>query len=409
MHLLQTLKYRQTRKVVATRPNNSFGCFLALPYELRRRIWIEYLQESTPLVYRFCIRYNLRSRVRYTQGRVYDIYHYAPEPDDTVILDTPTYGYHGGIEWQNLVRSTLASRATLATCQESRQIALKFLPHSLPFRELPVGWTNDGYKLDEPADGSNYPEYILRFHGARDIIVFQDATWADQEAVVKISELQGRVPDAFLWMEHVGISMRSFACGHRLDPGGEYGSYGVTENECACSTNVCRDACQYEPLPRFLSCFPSLKAFYIARVSSDFDDGGDELTGTSTSLESADCHCETTKDSGKGSEPEHTWSIIKSSDIDRWCVVWDERTGCIPVHSRVGLVRQYWRSNFPYYKEMEHLDIRFIRRLDPGGIREIEKEDIVIEDGAAARARKVLRLVLTSLAKVRRRLSNVQH
>jgi len=341
--------------------------------------------------------------VRYTEGRHYEIYHYAPKPDDTVILEAPMTSIN--MTWQNLRRSTQASRATLATSQESRQIALKHLPHSIPFRLHPIKWINDKGEVEEPADGSNHYEHILRFNGARDIIVFQDATWADQEAVVKISKLQGRVPDAFMEMEHVGISMRSFICGNRLDPGGERGSYGVTENECDCSTGVCRDACQYEPLPHFLSCFPALKAFYIARVSTDAEDGGDEVTGTSAPIENADCHCKFYKDGDISSEPEHKWPVIKSSDIDRWCVVWDERTGCIPVHSCVGIVRQYWRSNFPYYKEMEHLDIRFIRRIDPASNRELENEDLMMEDRAATRTGKVLRSLLTSLSKVSKQFS----
>jgi hypothetical protein len=402
-------EHRQARKIATIRPDRSFSCLLALPYELRRQVWIEYLQESTPLVYRFSIRYNLHSRVRYTEGAFYETYHYAPQPNDTVVLAAPAYHYYGSIQWQNLVHSTSASRATLATCQESRQIALKFLPHSLPFRRLPVCWTvpQAKAKLEEPADGSNYPEYILHFNGARDIIVFQDATWEDQEAVVKISQLQGRVPDAFMWMEHVGISMRSFACGHRSDPGGEPGSYGVTRSECACSTDACRDACQYEPLPRFLSCFPSLKAFYIARVSRDYEDGGDELTGRSISLENADCHCGANLNEEITVEPQHSWSVIKSSDINRWCVVWDERTGCIPVHSRIGLLRQYWRPNFPYYKEMKHLDIKFIRRLDPGDIRDDKKVDMVVDNVVAAKTRKeMLKYRLLSILRATKHLLN---
>jgi hypothetical protein len=383
-------EHKQARKMTTTRQDRSFTCFLALPYELRRKVWIEHLQESTPLIYRFRIRYNLHSRVRYTEGEFYSTYHYAPQLNDRVVLSAPTPHYYGNPEWQNLVNSTSASRATLTTCQESRQIALEFLPHSLPFRRLPVCWTDpeNNATLEEPADGSNYPEYILHYNGARDIIVFQDATWEDQEAVFKISQLQCRVPDAFMGMEHVGISIRSFACGHRSDPGGEFSSYGVTRNQCACSTDACRDACRFEPLPRFLSCFPSLKTFYIARVSDDGYDGGDTLTGMPVSLENADCHCRDSLNEELSVERKHSWSVIKSADINRWCVVWDERTGCIPVHSRVELTRRYWRPNFPYYKEMKHLDIKFIRRLDPGGIREDPEVDVVVDSVVAANTRK---------------------
>ncbi|KAH8881214.1 hypothetical protein GQ53DRAFT_832561 [Thozetella sp. PMI_491] len=231
-------------------------------------------------------------------------------------------------------------------------------------------WNMKEKSQDDPADGSNHPEYSLRFNGARDIIVFHFADWEAQEAVAKISERQGRVPVAFLQMEHVGISISSFATGHRLRGGGHHGSYGVSEARCDCSTDACRDVCQFDPLPHFLSCFPSLKSFYIARVAHKHEDFGDEETGATTVLENADCHCGTSKDGEIASGLNHNWPNIKSSDLDRWCVVWDERTGCIPAHGVIGNIRHAWRPNFPYYKELEHLNIRFIRRMDPGGICE---------------------------------------
>jgi hypothetical protein len=323
------------------------------------------------MIYRFYIRYNLGSQVWLGEGHSHEAYDYVPTPNDTIILQLAAENWPWTSGLANFVRSTSASRAALATSSESRQVALELLPHCIPFRDLPRGWTNRGSDYDDPVDGSNYPEHVLRFNGARDIIVFQYAMWDEQNAVVKICELQNRVPDAFLHMEHVGISLRSFARGHSLAGPMHGGSYGVSPPRCNCSTEVCHGgACQYEPLPRFLACFPSLKAFYIARVSPDAEDNEDQPDGKPTAVENADCHCGPGTDGALSGEPRHEWPIIKSSDLDRWCVVYDERTGCFPEIHLMSYVRQHWRANFPYYRQMEHLDIKFVRRMDPGGIRD---------------------------------------
>jgi hypothetical protein len=345
--------------------NSKFHGFSLLPYELRARIWTEHLENATPLVYRFKIRYNLRSRVK--SGWIYDcdLYHYNAQPDDVVILEPggseiPFLRITASEHRRTLASSTLASRTTLATCSESRQLATRLLPDSLPFRILPPRWTDEMENQESLPDGTGYPEYVLRFNGARDIIIFH-ANWEDQEAVINISKLGGP-PASFSQMQHIGLTIGSFDYGHG-DTCNIFGpSYGISRDECRCLTDDCTDACQLEPLPRFLACFPSLQSFYIARISNDGADYGDVSESVWTRLADASCHCEPRSES---SEPKHVWPTIKSADIDRLCVVWDERTGCFPTHYLIDVIRQGWRSHFPYYQALEHLNIRFLRRLDP--------------------------------------------
>ncbi|KAH8880485.1 hypothetical protein GQ53DRAFT_536695 [Thozetella sp. PMI_491] len=343
--------------------NQNFHYFPLLPYELRAQIWRELLRDATPLVYKMMIQYNRRSLVRGSRLGL-PIYHYNAQPDDVVILDPGIEGRYDQDEAEphrrQLAACTFASRAALATCSESRQLAVGLLPDSLPFRMLPHCWTEEGDWLDEPADGSGCPEYVLRFNGARDIVLFH-ADWEDQEAVVKISELRGP-PIPFTRMQHIGLTVRSLERGHADRDNYWDLCYGVNPAECMCSTPACSDACRLEPLPRFLACFPSLKTFYLARVSSDTVDAGDQSMYDWTREEDATCHCEPEPRSG---EPKHKWPIIRVSDIDRWCVAWDERTDCFPIHYLVEEIRQGWRSHFPYYKALDHLDIKFLRRLDP--------------------------------------------
>lgn len=345
-----------------------FHPFLKLPYELRAKIWMDHLKEATPLVYRLKIQYSLRSRVRsdviYGHNIYHNIHHYIAKPKDTVILKPIAFDGYGKEQLPNLIRSTSASRTALATCTESRQIALKILPDSLPFRKLPRFWTQFDDTKDDPADGTAYPEYILRFNGAKDIIIFH-ASWENQEAVVEISKFQGYPPEGFSRMQHIGLTVGALDEGHSLHSVMST-AYGVHRAECQCSTVDCHDVCRLEPLPHFLACFPLLKTFYIAQVS-DFGSDHDRKNRKGAYLEDAGCRCETEEGRVGGSAEKHIWSTIRSSDIDRWCVAWDERTGCFRTNYIVKAIRQYWRPNFPYYKALEHLDIKFLRRLDPGG------------------------------------------
>ncbi|KIN03391.1 hypothetical protein OIDMADRAFT_143054 [Oidiodendron maius Zn] len=318
-----------------------FYPFLELPYELRAKIWMEHLKEATPLLYRFEIQYSLRSRVRSDIIYDHNIYHYVAKPKDTVILKPIAFDGYDEEQLPNLIRSTLSSRTALATCTESRQIALKILPDSLPFRKLPRLWTLFDDTKDDPADGTAYPEYILRFNGAKDIIIFH-ASWENQEAVVEISKFQGYSPDGFSRMQHIGLTVGALDEGHGYHSAVISTAYGVNPAECRCSTVDCHDV-------------------------SDLGSDHDRKNRKGAYLEDAGCRCETEEGRVGGSAKKHIWSTIRSSDIDRWCVAWDERTGCFRTNYIVKAIRENWRPNFPYYKALEHLDIKFLRRLDPGG------------------------------------------
>ena len=342
----------------------TFHAFPLLPPELRAQIWTEHLHDATPLVYRFKIQYNLRSRVKsgWCDG---DLYRYNAQPDDTVILEPagPYFPFDPPAKFQDrqtLALSTLAARSALATCLESREVAQRLLPDSLSFRILPRRWTDGTGGQEHPSDGTGYTEYILRFNGARDIVIFH-ANWEDQGAVTEIAKLHG-APAAFSQMQHIGLTVGSLDFGHGMSCGMGRASYGVAWDECRCSTAACSDVCQLEPLPGFLANFPSLRTFYIARISDDIADYGDSSDSVFTRLEDASCRCEPRA----GSDGlNHAWPTFKSADTDRWCVAWDERTGCFPTQYIITDIRLGWRSHFPYYQALEHLDIKFLRRLDP--------------------------------------------
>jgi hypothetical protein len=234
--------------------------FERLPPELRREIWFSFLQDAQPLVYQLCLRYSERSRAQTGfSGRI-PVYHYFPTSADQVVFELAAYTTQSSLAYvstryrPNLIHATQCARTTLAICKEARDVALTHLPHSLSFHKLPRGWTCAGAHQADAADGSDYPDYTLHFHGGRDIFIF-DAFWKDQEAVSRICEMQGRVPNAFAHMTRIGIGVRNLWTGHaEHQPFGS--NYGVSCEECDCSTVACEDACRFDPLPKFVACFP---------------------------------------------------------------------------------------------------------------------------------------------------------
>jgi hypothetical protein len=144
-------------------------------------------------------------------------------------------------------------------------------PNTVRFRHFPWGWMHMESRRNKPRrtdtpDGAGFPESVPRFNGTKDIIVFF-ASWEDQEVAIKISNLRGSSPDDFLNICHVGIAVSSLGLQHRDHHAyGEWGGFRDARRHCQCETEECQDYCKDEPLPKFLSLFPSLETFYIAGV-----------------------------------------------------------------------------------------------------------------------------------------------
>lgn len=324
---------------VTEREISAFPFYTRLPLELRRKIWTYFLGDVTPQIYAFKLRYP--ERMSYNPRKNHLM------PGDQIFLQPLHVSQH--LKGQGATRH-IAS----ATCVESRQIMLELSPDTLKFRDLPYEWMCYPSRTADSPDAAGFPEYVLRYNGMKDIIVFH-AVWEDQEAAVKISDLMGSCLDDFLKMRHVGIADAAFNTTHDA-------TLTSTERyDCACTTAVCLDHCQREPLPRFLSLFPLLKTFYIVQepVGPIHSPGSQTRSGYRSTI----CPCPA--DAGS----KHKWPTIKSQGLDCWNVIYDERWPCpFPKCYIITKIRRRWRSNFPYYRPLNHLDIKFIRpwmcRLD---------------------------------------------
>jgi hypothetical protein len=328
-----------------------FYPFPRLPQELRHKIWTLYLSDATPQMYSFELRYPCRL--------THDPWCNNLRPSDQVFLQPlPCVIPDNKYFLQPLRASSTTRHIASATCVESRQVVLETCPDTLRFRHFPGGWMHSKYKspADRP-DGTGYPEYTLRFNATKDIIVFH-AGWEDQAAAVKVSELRGLPPDDFLKIRHVGIAVGSFRVQYRhMDT--QWGT-PFERNSCKCKTEVCQDYCKEEPLPKFLSLFPSLETFYVSGVpSGGVHKPGDQGHAGEGPSGDANCSCLNVRQ-------RHSWPMIRSPGVCGWFAIYDERSACpFPKFDPVEEIRQRWRPHFPYYRALDNLDIKFIQLWDP--------------------------------------------
>lgn len=314
--------------------------FNGLPYELRLKIWKFYLDE-TPQLYRFELSYP-------TGGGYFPHPRTIARPDDYLFIEpvlcmqsnaqTPESADERFLQpFRDMVKRR---RTASMTCRDSRQTVLDTLPDTLNFR-LHSGW--------KPAKR----EYTLRFNGARDIFIF-DTCWEDLDMAAQIIKLRGFPPDGFTKMQHVGLAVNHLrSCCVRYRHGRP--TYGTWKCEDNCATEACRDHCQLDPLPTFLSTFPLLEKFYIAGVpTSSTHKLGDRLEAGRQPPVYANCPCPIGY--------RHAWPLIRSRQACGWFLIYDESSSCpFPKFSRVEDLRQRWRSHFPYYDALNHLEIRFIQ------------------------------------------------
>jgi hypothetical protein len=218
---------------------------------------------------------------------------------------------------------------------------------------------NKPRRTDTP-DGASFPESVLRFNGTKEIIVFH-ASWEDQEAAIKISKLRHSSPDDLLNIRRVGIAVSSLRLQHQLQHDyGEWGRFRNARRHCQCETEECQDYCKDEPLPKFLSLFPSLETFYIAGVPEPgLHEPEAQIQAGKDHPRDSNCPCP--NDSQK-----HSWPIMRSPGVCGWFAIYDERSDCpFPKFYRIEKIRRDWRPHFPYYRALDYLEIRFIQLWDP--------------------------------------------
>jgi hypothetical protein len=232
-------------------------------------------------------------------------------------------------------------------------------PDTLRFRQFSWGWMRDP-PPDDSSDGEGWPEYVLHLNYAKDIIIFH-AFWADQGAAIKIAKFKGSPPADFFKIRHVGISLGSLTVVyHSHHTYGQRGEFRNHLGHCRCEAEECQDSCKEEPLPKFLSLSPSLEKFYIAgALDRVYHPPKDKLQAANGPSGEANCPCPT-------SGPRHSWPMIKTWDACGWFVIYDERSACLfPKSDRIEKIRRERRPHFPYYRALDHLEIRFIQLWDP--------------------------------------------
>jgi hypothetical protein len=341
-----------SRAASAEAGSATFHRYSRLPPELRRQIWQRFLEHVTPRIYRFELCYQEERR------REPPNFRHHPRPNATIIFRPRAYYAHHREKGNNLtafVKHTEYARIAGATCTESRQFLLELLPDAIPFRHLPHNWSQSKETANNHPNLAAYPEHILRINSARDIIVFH-APVDDQRSVVDILQKQGNVPEVFLKLRHVGLSLQSLQFKN-----GFAKSYGIDYRcEATHDADKCRDHCFEEPLPPLLACFPSLKTFYIAGITDYIDRRVFLASGSKLASNVGMIPCVCPDDGGGG--PKHWWPTVVVVDTNEQCVVYNERSGCkYPNLPLVEVVRHNWRSHFPYYKALEHLEVLFIQ------------------------------------------------
>ncbi|KAK8113401.1 HET-domain-containing protein [Apiospora sp. TS-2023a] len=344
----------------------SFHPYPRLPTELRQAIWQHYLdgEQRQPQVYVFEFRYPKRNLVATDPGldppdpdAIH--FHYQAQPEDRVVLQPFAYypGEGGGLagDLALLQASTAPWRAAAATCVESRQA---------------VG----------------FPSYALRFNAAEDVILFH-ANWTDLEAVIRMGQLSsGRAHESFAGIRNVGLGTRVLLQG--------WSSEGMPRcyrhRECPCDTDACPadDACRLEPLPGFLALFLQLRTLYLADarrvviapqyVSMMRSDCSFEFCDTFEGFPTDNEGWVVLEDGTRSlyrcpSKRGDAWPVFQAVDFVRRAVVaFDDRDGgcllpnhrsSLPWDPKVREIRRKWRRGFPYYKSLQHLEIKFMAEL----------------------------------------------
>jgi hypothetical protein len=359
----------------------AFELFPKLPPELRHQIWLDFLDDATPLIHTFTISYSRNGRSATTtpegdpqdpqdpQDPWYRVRRY--QPGDQVILKPVPRDWMDNRQLSpkslpGLPSATLVQRIASAVCIESRRAVLAAYPNVLRFYlHSPLLPDSVSERSPVPAverEGVSppHPGFVLRFNASRDVIVFH-AYVLNQVIAQRIAQLNKAPPDAFAGLRHVGINVAE---------GFSLRTYGFSLLprlprlcRCRCEGEECRDSCRKDLLTGFLSLFPNLETFYLAdtpalrgypRRMHDVRAGDNDATCRPGGTRNCPCPPE---------RPGHVWPVMRHSSRCGWYLVYNERDGSChfdPI-AKIEELRQTWRQHFPYYKALDHVKIRFIR------------------------------------------------
>ena len=337
----------------------TFLLFPKLMPELRWQVWLAALDFYTPRVYKFHLDLKLNA---------------PTEIKDAQLIPGEATGCgsyflpKSDLRWPDLNVSTRMIRALLATCHESRAVALHRFPDMLPFGTIP--W--DPWR-DEEHTRSTSSRYLLPFSSDIDIIALglSDGDAAQQRIMAT-------------WVAGGGKPLLENVCNLALPAGdtSRYATYAQgpvrvkrpwdpPKPPCHCGRSACL-SCREDPLLEFLLlCVPRLKTLSFAVL----DRGGFSSWAHGLSFELVPrCAClgtESTQGLGEekgqvGGNRRHNWPMVQFMNEElEWCVWYPEaQTECpfrqLPTLERI---REVWLPDWPYYKTL-HVEVRVLRCVE---------------------------------------------
>ena len=311
-----------------------FPQFAALPYELRREIWLQCLADETPRAYTFML---------------FPISRSGPAQ--------LTLGWDDMRKIQGFKDSTKIIRTIGSVCKESRDATEWLLPDTLLFK-LP---------------SRVYRDFAtLRFSAKRDIIVLSAMT-----APVHTSYAIRRhgLPEGLDIVQNLGLDTLM------LEGGQLHKNRQLVLHMEPCDCEKFKFGCDYchgETMPAFVELFPALKTLHIVEPSPVWMPSNSALCqcGLHEAPPVPPCVCPPPEVEGEdgnagrlaNSEYKHHWPRVRAMDNEwDWYISYPENGGCpFPTLPALEAARVDWHPPWPYYRALSHLDIRILRRLEKG-------------------------------------------
>jgi hypothetical protein len=246
---------------------------------------------------------------------------------------------------------------------------LRRLPHRLPVvfqssRHSPDRQGQDRHK--------SYPTYALHFNGHQDIILLGVNDPRRQLKPFVDFVLRTTSGGSFPVFEHIrNLALSTASVTSWGDRSWEGGIWVGVKESCRCELARCA-MCGQEILPAFLKCFPALTTLHIAAETQFWDDPNFPW-GSFTEIDPVPrCGCIITSEVDNGTmsnEQEHCaetqrhkWPLVKGMD-QFWYVSYREWECEIPELPFLEWIRRMWHAAWPYYRSLEYLDVRVLRRL----------------------------------------------
>lgn len=331
---------------------DTFYPYTRLPFELRLKIWAHYLEDESHQIYRFSLRYLLRSGTRPAILR-------SVESSDRVYLQPVKDSEDDDLDGvacylEPLWQSTLLRRIASRTCVEARHVVLESFPDTLEFRVLPRQWGDiRGSWSRLPLSVTGYPARTLRFNGTKDIMIF-NASFDDQAFVAEIARKSNIPVEGFQNIRNMGLAVGSL---REWSPTEFMASRETGKWQCeigtSCTGTSCHKCNEQDYTRQFLSLFPSLDTFYLAGLPASSNHPLTDKRKDLKALKYTICPCSDTS--------KHTWPTIRSSHDCGWFMIYDERSDCpFPKFGGLERLREVWRPDFPY-QAANGIEVRFIQ------------------------------------------------